>query len=108
MKIQQSKRQKINPPNAQEEDDEKQQEIEEDDNNQENERESEQLVPVDNSEFAIIIDTKEDEAKDHLSDLEDIFDLRENVNYKADQNENMDDLKGFLEGFDDEELDGFL
>ena len=87
-----------NPPNVQEEDDEKQQKIEEDDNNQENEPESE-LEPVDN---------EGDKAKDDLSDLEDIFESRENVNDKADQNYNLDNMEEFLERFDDEELEGFL
>ena len=110
MQVHKAKRQKVNPPNVQEEDDEKQQEVDEDDNNQENGLELE-VAPVDNGEFPIVIDNaekEEEEAKDDLSDFEDILEPRKNVNDKEDQNGHFDDLEEFLEGFDDEELESFL
>ena len=110
LQVHKAKRQKVNQPNVQEEDDEKQQEVDEDDNKQENGLELE-VAPVDNGELPIVIDNaekEEEEAKDDLSDFEDILEPRKNVNDKEDQNGHFDDLEEFLEGFDDEELESFL
>ena len=87
MQVQKAKRQKVNPPNVQEEDDEKQQEVDEDDSNQENGLELE-VAPVDNGEFPIVIDNaekEEEEAKDYLSDFEDILEPRKNVHDKEEK-----------------------
>ena len=62
---------------------------------------------MDNGEFAIVIDDAEEQAKHDLSDFEDIFELRKDLNDKEEQNEHFDDLEEFLEGFD-EELESFL
>ena len=110
LQVQKAKKRKINPPNIAEEDDEKQPEFEEDENVQENLFESE-IVSANNSGsgVAVVVDNGDDVAeKDDSFEFEDIFEPRRKVKEKVDQNQHLDDLEEFLEGFDDEELEGFL
>ena len=103
--VEKSKRRKLNPPIAaiREEDDEKQPEEEEEDQN-----EPSVLVEVD-SQSQIDNQSVEnpEQSEGDLSDFEDIFAPKRKDNNKH-EDVHFDNLKKFLDGFDDEELEDFL
>ena len=104
--VEKSKRRKLNPPIAaiREEDDEKQPEEEE----EEDQNEPSVLVEVD-SQSQIDNQSVEnpEQSEGDLSDFEDIFAPKRKDNNKH-EDVHFDNLKKFLDGFDDEELEDFL
>ena len=101
--VKNSNRQKVNPPiDAAYEDDEKQPEEEYDDNDS-------PAVQVENQvEMDNQVVENRDQNEDDLSDFDDIYEPKKQQNSKESQDEHLDNLAQFLDGFDDDELENFL
>ena len=103
--MQNSKRQKDNPPIVAsfEEDDENQQEEEEGNQNNSPVDQVENPAEIDNQLFE-----NHGQNENDLSDFEDIFEPKRKENSKGSQDAHLDNLAEFLDGFDDDELENFL